>query len=262
MPFPGTILTAAETELEAHGIKLWEVSDPVHAWGLMAWIGDSIGDNALAVRKHKVVSKVLSRFPDTSIELVARTVVEDYDGVSHGTVTKTIAEWVVELVEWSSRGRWANGMGFDYFVKTIFDMKSLKQAIREDYYDYSDSVRCISLLTDSEQEQADKLAERRRLESAARELADRYGVSVDTLDFIRACDRELDRFEDYRYGMREDGLCIGYGVTAAQWQDEFNASQSDTVHVREILDWLRGHCPMLWAEYQEAVRSGRWNDGE
>jgi hypothetical protein len=92
---------------------------------------------------------------------------------------------------------------------------------------------------------------RRKLEGEASRLAARYKVAPGSMEFIAACEAEIDRFRDYRAGMREDGLCIGYGVTHEQWSDEFNASAGDTEAVYEILDWLASECPLLWAKYQE-----------
>jgi hypothetical protein len=51
--------------------------------------------------------------------------------------------------------------------------------------------------------------------------------------------------------MREDGLCVGYGVAYEQWRDEFNCSVGDSEHVHEILEWLATERPMLWAKFQE-----------
>lgn len=98
--------------------------------------------------------------------------------------------------------------------------------------------------------------ERARLEIAAREIAARHNVAVGSLDFIRACFDELERFASYREGMREDGLCIGYGVTSEQWFDEFNASQGDSGNVRDVLAWLETECPLLVAQAREARLRG------
>ncbi|MGH8528632.1 MAG: hypothetical protein ACRETN_02145 [Nevskiales bacterium] len=92
---------------------------------------------------------------------------------------------------------------------------------------------------------------RRKLERAASDLARRYDVEPGSMAFIEACEAELERFSDYRRGMREDGLCIGYGVTYEQWSDEFNSSAGDSDAVYSILDWLADECPLLWAKYQE-----------
>ena len=103
---------------------------------------------------------------------------------------------------------------------------------------------------------------RRKLERAASELARRHKVEPGTMAFIAACESELERFSAYRRGMREDGLCIGYGVTHSQWSDEFNASVGDSEAVYDILDWLASECPLLWAKYQENKLSYSREEGE
>ena len=36
--------------------------------------------------------------------------------------------------------------------------------------------------------------------------------------------------------------------------------ESDVVSLEEIKDWLESKCPLLMAEYHEAVKDGRWKD--
>jgi hypothetical protein len=57
--------------------------------------------------------------------------------------------------------------------------------------------------------------------------------------------------------MKEDGLCIGWGVSYEQWSDEYNASIGDSERVHEILEWLASECPLLWAKYQERKLAGQ-----
>lgn len=123
---------------------------------------------------------------------------------------------------------------------------------------YSNAVgfHPVALETQEAAENRKRAEERARLEIAAREIAGRYNVAVGSLDFIRACFDELARFSSYREGMREDGLCIGWGVTSEQWFDEFNASQSDSANVRDVLDWLEQECPLLVAQAREARLRG------
>lgn len=125
----------------------------------------------------------------------------------------------------------------------------------EEELEYCDSVEIESDYT------ARKSDERRRkLEGEASRLAAGYNVAPGSLEFIAACELELARFRNYRHGMREDGLCIGYGVSHEQWSDEFNASGSDSEAVYEILDWLAAECPLLWAKYQESkLAEAAWN---
>jgi len=141
----------------------------------------------------------------------------------------------------------------DYSVSVferLVDLQTVKESLSE-LFPGGPEGHLISLLPVEQDETKQVEAERQHLESAAREIAHRHGVQVNSLAFIEACERELDGFSDYREGMREDGLCIGFGVTPDQWYEEHNASQGDSSHVHEILGWLAEHCPLLWAQHQE-----------
>lgn len=123
-----------------------------------------------------------------------------------------------------------------------------------------DSFQARELLTAAERDRRAKERERRRLERLAGEIARRHNCSVDSVEFIRACKSELRGFREYREGLREDGLCIGFGVSPDQWFEEFNASQGDSATVSEVLAWLAAECPLLWARAQEAEAAGESED--
>lgn len=134
-------------------------------------------------------------------------------------------------------------------VEDILSFQSLNDVCTalEDQLEYGGNLEVESDYT------ARKSDERRRnLEVEASRLAAGYNVAPGSLEFIAACELELARFRNYRYGMREDGPCIGYGVSYDQWSDEFNSSTGDSEAVYEILDWLAAECPLLWAKYQES----------
>jgi hypothetical protein len=112
-------------------------------------------------------------------------------------------------------------------------------------------------LVETVEEQSKRLADdkRRKLESAARNIALEAGVDrLDSFEFIEAVERRIESERDLRYGMREDGLCIGWGVTYEQWSDDYNYSSGVESSYYDILDWLSTYCPMLWAAYQEKKR--------
>jgi hypothetical protein len=147
-----------------------------------------------------------------------------------------------------------NGRFRSYTVEALAEAKTFERVaeIILDAFNGSEGFHAHAVVT---QEEADRLKsekERRRLEAIASGIARRHGVEVSSLAFIAACEEELRRFSDYRAGLREDGLCIGFGVTAEQWQDEFNASGGDSATVSDVLDWLRSECPLLFAKHEEA----------
>lgn len=132
-------------------------------------------------------------------------------------------------------------------AKTFADVEA---AVLDAFGD-SEGYQPHALVTPEEAERRQKERDRRRLERLAGEIARRHNVAVDSVEFIRACRSELQRFSDYREGLREDGLCIGFGVNYEQWSDEFTASQGDSATVADVLAWLASECPLLWAKAKE-----------
>lgn len=80
-------------------------------------------------------------------------------------------------------------------------------------------------------------------------------MSTGTDDFIQACYQELDRLRQLRQGLREDGLCVGWGVEVADWHEENNAFSEEMAQIHEILGWLEEECPLLLARAALAQRA-------
>lgn len=82
---------------------------------------------------------------------------------------------------------------------------------------------------------------RKELEEAAKKLAAKHKCQISSMKFIE--------------GLREDGLCAtAYPFSQAgidQWYEMNDDVNSDLCRVHEIIDWLKGECPLLWAKYQE-----------
>lgn len=102
-------------------------------------------------------------------------------------------------------------------------------------------------------EQAERvMSEKRRgLESTAMQIAMTRGLRIDSFEFIEAVESLIDGERRHRDGMREDGLCIGMGVSAEQWIDDLNYSQEQGASYGEIHDFLNSYCPLLMAQYRE-----------
>lgn len=152
----------------------------------------------------------------------------------------------------------------EYTIERLAEAKTFAdvEAAVLDAFGDSEGYQPHALVTPEEADRRQKERERRRLERLAGEIARRHGVEVNSLDFIRACKRELQRFSDYRQGLKEDGLCIGWGVTPEQWSEEFNASAGDSATVSDVLAWLRSECPLLCAKADEAELRGDSDDDE
>lgn len=173
---------------------------------------------------------------------------EDYDGYGASSYTERYegfsAVWRFLVREQPKRSRMS--------AQDVLSLKSASDVCNamHDYLDYG------GLIETEAQFHARKADEQRqKLEGVAKQLAARFNVRVDSAEFIAACHSELERFSDYRQGMREDGLCIGYGVNYEQWSDERNASYGDTEQIHELLDWLASECPLLWAKYENSKAS-------
>lgn len=152
----------------------------------------------------------------------------------------------------------AGGRFAEYTLERLRDAKTFEdvEAAVIDAFGDSEGFQPHALVTPEEAERRGKERERRRLEKLAADIARRHGVEVSSVEFIRACESELRRFRDYRTGLREDGLCIGYGVTHEQWSEEFSASVGDSATVADVLAWLRSECPLLCAQADEAKLRG------
>lgn len=96
---------------------------------------------------------------------------------------------------------------------------------------------------------------RKELEEAAKKLAAKHKVQVSSMKFIAVLLRERDRHRTRREGLREDGLCAtAYPFSQAgveQWYEMNDDVNGDIARVHDIIDWLKGECPLLWAKYQE-----------
>lgn len=96
---------------------------------------------------------------------------------------------------------------------------------------------------------------RKELEAEAGVLATKHKCNVSSMKFIAVLHRELDRHRTRREGLREDGLCAtaypGSMAGVEQWYEMNDDVSGEISRVHEILDWLKGACPLLWAQYQE-----------
>jgi len=136
--------------------------------------------------------------------------------------------------------------------KTLADV----YGVITEHFDVAGAI-LINVTTPEEKAKQELTSRRQRLEQSAvmksiiaRAKAD-GGTGQFDLDFLNACAAEVDRYQSYREGMREDGPCMGYGVTHEQWSDEFVASQGDTATVHEIMDWVAEACPLLFMQWRE-----------
>ena len=111
----------------------------------------------------------------------------------------------------------------------------------------------VEVMPTAEYEKQEASKQRSKLEKTASSLAQRHGIEVNSLEFLDLLDRLIDQSRSYREGMKEDGLCIGWGVTPEQWYDEYNASSGDECRIDELRNWMLENLPLLCAQYTERM---------
>ena len=97
---------------------------------------------------------------------------------------------------------------------------------------------------------------RKSLEQSAAIYAARMGCKVSSMDFIKGLHEQIERHQEARYGLREDGLCAtAYPFSSVagfeQWSEMDMDEQSSIADIRDILDWIQDNCPLLWCKWEE-----------
>lgn len=141
-----------------------------------------------------------------------------------------------------------NKIDFDA-IESVKTFDGIKEVIGDSYAEAGVQILCIGSQAEIEAQRVEE--ERQKLERTASQLAGELGLRIDSFEFIAALESRMQAERDHRYGMREDGLCMGMGVTVEQWMDDFNYSQSVESSWGDILDFLNSHCPLLMAQYRE-----------
>jgi len=126
----------------------------------------------------------------------------------------------------------------------------------------SDWGGCVSLATSEEHEKRAQEERRAELESAAASLAQKHNVRVDSFEFIRALEEELEEVRGQREEwnnperrMEEWAACRYAGVGTEVYFDDLNfengrySERSD--HLIALQGWLESNCPLLMAAYRE-----------
>ncbi len=126
--------------------------------------------------------------------------------------------------------------------------------------DCHDDILSVEDLQQYRKRQQD--AKRQELEEQASAIAQKYNCSVNSLEFLDACQQELERFRNYRESMQGDGFCIGWGVTQEQWYEEFTDSLGDSGKIQKIIDWVTINMPLLYGQWQYQLHDFEQDDSE
>jgi hypothetical protein len=120
------------------------------------------------------------------------------------------------------------------------------------------------LTTVEELEAQEKEREFRALERLAHEVAATVKGGMSTTAFIAKVHSLIQREEDRRYGLQEDGLCacstMNRGTAMEEWYDMRDESSSRSATYGQLLDWFSRECPLIWAKYEEARLAGNLGD--
>lgn len=177
----------------------------------------------------------LARFPD--LALVA--VFPDYDSED----SRGVSYYTQEFDE--PGAIYDEIVGYRYSpAEFAQSLQGIKSALRY-------AVDATAVLTRPEWQERRVEAQRRDLEEEAQAIARKHGVKFGTFDFLDALEREEQEAVSFRESLREDGLCIGYGVSYAQWQQEDEWAQDQRSAASRIRDFLCEHCPLLMARWEE-----------
>ncbi len=116
---------------------------------------------------------------------------------------------------------------------------------------YRETIENGELITVEENTKKRESARRDRLERAATGIASASGLKVASTEFVDHLYSLIEGVRDQRNGMREDGLCIGFGATAEQWFDDHNYLGGQIGEINELIEWLDEFCPLFMMRYRE-----------
>lgn len=155
-------------------------------------------------------------------------------GPERGRVMDAQACW-----EAITEGRWATEVPTDADEQRVIEL-------------VTDSIDCISLVTEAEMKKRQQQEERQELESyVARVARNANADPKDTSAVLDALQRVIDGAENDLEGAREDGLCIGFGATPETWQDHCDGIRERGNEARRAIDWLAANAPLAYAAWAE-----------
>jgi hypothetical protein len=229
-----------------------EVAEGAGLLDYMDIIGNAYGAVAAGAVSDYWIEEIQSHIDvDMDTKYVVRVGYETEDGFQEGVTNHTLADIIREVVDDTVLNLYRKrSFHSESDLRKIRSLQKLI-AVYEEVLECGD-VHCISVLTVEEHQKKEDTKRRKKLDQELSQLCDRKNLEIGSFEMFDAIAEEIDRTHRYREGMREDGLCIGYGVTSEQWFEEYNASQSDTHHWRELLDRLSRTCPVTYMEWKAA----------
>lgn len=95
--------------------------------------------------------------------------------------------------------------------------------------------------------------DKQKIEQFATVLASEWNLAINTAEFYLKCAALVDSYREEKAGMREDGLCAGFGITPEQYFDDQNYLEDKAGAVAEVMRWFETACPLTYALVQEEI---------
>lgn len=122
---------------------------------------------------------------------------------------------------------------------------------------YCEDIEQGMLMTLDRYKQYKEEKDRRKNEAFASKLCKESGLKAGTLEFIDYLYSKIEGYDREKYGMKEDGLCCGWGITAEQWYDDYNYLGSKQSEIHDLLSYYEEHLPLLMARYWETKNNDK-----
>lgn len=234
----------------------------VRLWGALGFCGNGVGQAA----RENFIGQDIEALVKTLGNITLICKYAEYDDDGHASVRckqLTLPEIAQELIErrWYKIGDLAKITGIGYLREMYSDAMS------------SEYISMIHLMTEEDHLKAETEERRKRLEKSASEFASRNGVTFGTMEFVHEVQRHINHIRDQRSSwnsgearMERFGACMVSGAGSDVFFDDnnfengrFSGRECD---LEEIFEWLRDQCPLLMAQYQEELLSGRFTETE
>lgn len=255
------------TDINAFGLDytLWQdlmyyEAQALKEWGVMGWMGYNFGEHINNMIIEKDIQDVVSRLGN--LELVA-TYADENEETNKYIVYRqnvTVEKICQEITE------------SKYYKYTKMSEINTLAALESAYSDYfnNGSGHLVSLRTIEDQNEWESEQKRQKLELAAKMFAEENKLRMDSLEFIRALENEVAsnqcQKDSWNSGeiRAEEWAAHQYTGGSESYFDDLNyvndGFSNRSKELIDILEWLRGECPLLMAKYEEQKLAGKWNE--
>jgi len=187
----------------------------------------------------------LNQFKQTFGDLKLTLALGDFDP-DQGKISweqELSVEEIFQILERDTFLDWAD-------IKTLTDVK---ERVENDFCD----VAVCFIGTPKEAQARKEEKERDRLQNLAAEFCAQHNVKINSPEFFERLEGSLGAEEDYRHGLKEDGLCAtAYPFSSAgydQWNEMNDMSRGREASLQELWDHIVETYPLTFLAYQEQI---------